>query len=181
MNTVIDRDIALENGCIRYRIGENEGSFICDIQALPLLIEHNWLIDPYGYPVTKIHKRTTRFSRMLMKPPPGFYVDHINGNPADNRKVNLRLATEINNQRNMCLPRHNTSGYKGVGFRKDRGKCRAYISIRNRTKHLGYFDNAEDAARAYDEAACFYFGQFACLNFPRDGEQNYFRKEEAYG
>jgi hypothetical protein len=178
LNTVIDRDIALEDDHLRYCIGPDGASFICDIQALPLLLQHNWLIDAYGYPVTKIHKRTTRFSRMLINPPLGFYVDHINGDPADNRKDNLRLASEINNQRNMCLPKHNTSGFKGVGFRKDRGKFRAYISIHNKTKHLGYFDNAEDAARAYDKAARFYFGNFACVNFPETGEQSCFRNED---
>ena len=71
----------------------------------------------------------------------------------------------------MRLPTHNTSGFKGVSFRKDRGKYRAYISINNRIKHLGYYDTPEDAARAYDEAARFYFAEFACVNFPRPGEQ----------
>lgn len=179
MNTVKERVIRIEDGYLRYIIGKKGGSFICDMEALPILLEYNWLIDPYGYPVTKIRKRTTRFTRILLHPPDGLYIDHINGDPADNRKDNLRFATEINNQRNMCLPRHNTSGFKGVGYRKDRGRYRAYISLNNKTKHLGYFDNAEDAARAYDKAARFYFGQFACVNFPQEGEQCCFRNERS--
>ena len=77
----------------------------------------------------------------------------------------------LDNQRNMKIPKHNSSGYKGVGYRQDRGKYRAYISLQNRTKHLGYFQYAEEAARAYDQAARYYFGNFACLNFPSENEQ----------
>jgi hypothetical protein len=175
MNTIKERKIIQENEFLRYLIPENNTSFICDLQDYQLLKKHNWLIDSYGYPVTKIRKRCTRFSRMIMHPPEGIYIDHINGDPSDNRRKNLRLATELDNQRNMCLPKHNSSGFKGVSFRRDRGKFRAYISLHNKIKHLGTFENAEDAARAYDEAARFYFGSFACLNFPNPGEQSCFR------
>ena len=61
---------------------------------------------------------------------------------------------------------------------KDRGKYRAYISIQNKTKHLGCFNNAESAARAYDDAARFYFGEYACLNFPTKNEQSCFRNTQ---
>ena len=174
MNNVKKRYVVSENGYIRYSI-ENGNSFICDSCFLPLLLKHNWLIDKYGYPVTKINKQTVRFSRIIVNPPDGAIVDHINGNPQDNRLSNLRIVTEIDNQRNMRLPSHNTSGFKGVSFRKDRGKYRAYISIHNKTKHLGSFESAENAARAYDDAARFYFGEYASLNFPARDEQSCFR------
>jgi hypothetical protein len=79
------------------------------------------------------------------------------------------------------------SGYKGVEFRKDRGKWRAYIGDRRcgNLKRLGHFDSAEEAALAYDEAAKERYGDDAFLNFPLNGEKQGFLKREvgycAYG
>ena len=164
------RDIVRENDYYRY-YDINGESFMFDPEDLVLVKSHIWLIDSYGYATTKINGRTRRFIRMLLKPSKNKYVDHINGNPHDNRSCNLRIANCLDNQRNMKIPKHNSSGYKGVGYRQDRGKYRAYISLQNRTKHLGYFQYAEEAARAYDQAARYYFGNFACLNFPSENEQ----------
>jgi hypothetical protein len=166
--------IISEGDHMRY-ITANGNSFIFDKADLPLVENRNWYTEHGGYPESTIDGQVVWLSRILLKAPPEYYVDHINGDPSDNRRQNLRLATELDNQRNMCLPKHNTSGFKGVSFRKDRGKFRAYISLHNKTKHLGTFENAEDAARAYDKAARFYFGSFACLNFPNPGEQSCFR------
>ena len=95
-------------------------------------------------------------------------ADHIDRNPLNNRRENLRPATPSQNQFNRRKQRNNTSGYKGVGFSKEKGLWRAYIA--NDTKkfiHLGYFAKAEDAARAYDAAAIRFHGEFACPNFPQ--------------
>ena len=164
------RKILLEDDHYRY-MDDNGNSFIFDSQDLPLAKKHYWYIDDYGYAVAKVNRKTVRFTRILLGVSENEVVDHINGNTKDNRRCNLRIASRRENQGNMRLPTHNTSGFKGVSFRKDRGKYRAYISINNRIKHLGYYDTPEDAARAYDEAARFYFAEFACVNFPRPGEQ----------
>jgi hypothetical protein len=68
-------------------------------------------------------------------------LDHINSNRADNRICNLRSVTQQENAWN----------YKGKGysFKKDKNKFRAYIKINKKSKHLGYFDNEEDARAAY--------------------------------
>jgi hypothetical protein len=92
--------------------------------------------------------------------------DHINGNTLDNRRANLRKCTVTQNNRNMRLPQHNTSGFKGVSWEKRRGQWETYITIKNKKKHLGYFSSREDGARAYDKAAKKHFGKFALLNFP---------------
>ena len=96
----------------------------------------------------------------------GIYVDHINGNQLDNRRSNLRLATTAQNAQNLRTPRDNKSGYKGVYFDKHRGRWKAHIKppAPLRRKTLGYFDSAEDAARAYNKAAQEHFGEFAMLN-----------------
>lgn len=94
-------------------------------------------------------------------------TDHINGDGLDNRRENLRRATPTQNNAN-CGPRgHNTSGYKGVSLRPDRGnRWRATIRAYGHQRFLGLYNDINEAARAYDAAAVELFGEFARLNFP---------------
>lgn len=103
--------------------------------------------------------------REVMNTPDGMITDHINGNPLDNRKENLRICTSLQNSRNARVRIDSISGYKGVSFRKDHQVWRARIQVDGKLIHLGHFRTPEDAARAYDEAAKEYFGEFAVLNF----------------
>ena len=89
------------------------------------------------------------------------YLDHIDGNRANNKIENLRPATLNENARNSKKPSHNTSGYKGVCWDKNRNKWMAYITINNKFKSLGRFNEIEDAHLAYTNAAKQYFGNFA--------------------
>ena len=92
-------------------------------------------------------------------------VDHINGDPTDNRKCNLRVCEKgAQNAINRPKQKNNTSGYKGVFYRKDSKKYRAALRVNQKLIHLGQFDNPEDAAKCYNEAAVKYFGEFAYLN-----------------
>lgn len=86
-------------------------------------------------------------------------VDHINGNPADNRLVNLRLATTAQNRANSKTNKNNKSGLKGVQFRN--GHWRAKITNGGVTRHLGVFETAEQAHSAYVAAASEVHGEFA--------------------
>lgn len=95
----------------------------------------------------------------------GFFIDHINGNPLDNQRANLRYATHAQNMRNRKLNKNNTSGYKGVLAPRGKDKTwRAEIKCNNIRYRLGSFKNKEDAARAYNIAAIRYHGEFARLN-----------------
>ncbi len=88
-------------------------------------------------------------------------LDHIDGDPSNNRVENLRVATPSENCRNS-RPKRRT-GFRGVG--QHSGKWRARIETDEGSKYLGHFLTAEEAARAYDEAAKLYHKEFACLNF----------------
>ena len=90
-------------------------------------------------------------------------VDHANGIGLDNRRENLRPCTRSLNTANNAV-RLADSGFHGV-WRHGRW-FRARIKVDGRTQHLGYFDEAQVAARAYDAAAIDAFGEFARLNFP---------------
>lgn len=96
---------------------------------------------------------------------PAMQVDHVNGNTLDNRRSNLRVATRAQNSRNRSSS--NRVGFKGVELLPN-GQYRARLQTTTpyRRIGLGQFDNAEDAARAWDAAAREAFGEFARLNFP---------------
>ena len=92
------------------------------------------------------------------------YVDHINGNGLDNRRSNLRAATDSQNAMNRGMRSDNTSGFKGVT--QKRSKWHASLQVNGKRRHLGDFATRIEAARAYDAAALIYFGEFARPNFP---------------
>lgn len=92
---------------------------------------------------------------------PKLHVDHINGNPGDNRIVNLRLATCSENAYNRSKPPHNTSGFKGVSRQRGRRKWQSLIRVQGKNKFLGSFDTPEEASAAYDRAALKHHGDFA--------------------
>lgn len=75
-------------------------------------------------------------------------IDHINGNPADNRLENLRNVPHIDNGRNMKRRKNNTSGHNGIYWSKPHGKWCASINVDYRKKHIGLFDSLEDAIEA---------------------------------
>lgn len=104
--------------------------------------------------------------RLIMNTPPHLVCDHINHNGLDNRKARLRNCTISQNNANSRSARGASSKYKGVSWSKRRRKWSAYIKTGGIQKNLGCFVDETDAAKAYDEAAKKYFGQFAALNFP---------------
>ena len=81
---------------------------------------------------------------------PEKYLDHMNEIRDDNRIINLRLATNQENQHNRSSAKQDgTSGYLGVGWHKQHGKWIARIQLNGRRKHLGLFNTAEEASKAY--------------------------------
>ena len=103
---------------------------------------------------------------VIIETPDGYIVDHINHNGLDNRKANLRPATQAEKARNARYPKKNTSSkYRGVWYNRQTKKWRATISVDRKRKQIGYFTDERDAARAYDTTAKKYYGQFAVLNF----------------
>lgn len=92
---------------------------------------------------------------------PSIQLDHWDKNRANNRISNLREATRAQNKSNSMKYKNNTSGYKGVSYRKDIEKFVARINVNGSSKYLGRFDTASDAHAAYWQAAQTLHGQFA--------------------
>lgn len=107
-------------------------------------------------------KKTKIFiHQVVMNPPKGYVVDHINGNKLDNRKSNLRVCTNSENLKNQGLRSTNTSGYKGVFFLKRERKWRATIKCNYKQYYLGEFLDKEEARQAYIKACHKYHGKYA--------------------
>jgi len=105
--------------------------------------------------------------REIIKVGDGLLVDHINHKSVDNRKANLRPATPTQSNRNRRkFSGSSNSKYKGVYWKKHIKKWVAQIGVNRKVIHLGCFEKEIDAAKAYDQAARIYHGEFAALNFP---------------
>lgn len=101
--------------------------------------------------------------RAIFSPAPGEMVDHINGNPLDNRRANLRRATKAQNQTNTRMRSNNKSGIRGVYWRPDTRKWSSQIRYNGRVKTLGSFDTIKAAAAAYRDASMKLHGEFSPL------------------
>lgn len=87
-----------------------------------------------------------------------FSIDHIDGDPLNNRFSNLRAVTQSQNGMNSKMRKNNTSGVKGVYW--GLGKWRAQISIHRKVIALGGFDTIDDAAQAVSRAREKFHGEF---------------------
>lgn len=138
---------------------------LVDDEDYPQLIVHRWQY-LHGYAVRGYRDQKIYMHRVVLNAPKGLRVDHINRNPLDNRKTNLRLATVQENSRNISgYPLKRKSQYKGVTWHKQVQKWQAQIKTGKEQIYLGLFASESDAARAYDAMARELFGEFAYLNF----------------
>ena len=87
-------------------------------------------------------------------------IDHINHNTLDNRRNNLRVVNNSQNQMNRDKPKQNTSGVKGVYWHKNKGKWQANIQVDNKLLYLGIFDSKQDAIAARKSAEKEYFNEY---------------------
>ncbi|HUW14188.1 MAG TPA: HNH endonuclease, partial [Anaerolineae bacterium] len=108
--------------------------------------------------------RRVYMHRLILNLPPDMQTDHINGNGLDNRRLNLRVCTQSQNNANRRKWVSCSSQYKGITWDKLRGKWQARINLNGEQKHLGRFDDEHEAAVAYNEAATKLFDGFARLN-----------------
>lgn len=92
--------------------------------------------------------------------PDGYMVDHVNGDPFDNRIANLRLATRAQNNQNTSLRKDNKTGCRGVCWDKKSNKYRVQVRSNGRRVYNKFFDDLNLAKAAYDEQARIHHGEF---------------------
>lgn len=135
----------------------------CDIDAVRPYVWHAKYAFGHWYARNRVGRLDNFLHRALLNPSPDMMVDHIDGDGLNNRRSNLRVCTNQQNQANRGR-QANQSGFRGVRLCGDR--FRAEIKVGGKTKKLGCFALAEDAAKAYDTAARECFGEFSNPNFP---------------
>lgn len=146
---------------------------IVDTADYEWLSQYRWCVLGGGdrpYACRRENGRTIYMHREIMQAPAGMCVDHIEGFTLDNRRANLRTCTVAENARN----RKGNSGrtlFKGVTYQKHANKYKASIGCEGAPRHIGYYDDPVEAAKAYDRKALELFGEFARLNFPEEVER----------
>lgn len=141
-------------------------AFYFDKEDYELIKDCCWWINDNGYVVTSLNNnKKIRMHRLVMGDVDSdIRIDHINHNTLDNRKCNLREATNAENLRNGKLRRTNKSGVVGVSFDKQRNKWAASITVDSEDIYLGRYDCIEDAIKARKEAEEKYFGEYSYDN-----------------
>ena len=102
--------------------------------------------------------------RLILNPPEGMETDHIDMDGLNNQRYNLRACSKQQNAHNRESYVGSSSKYKGVHWNKGTKHWHAHIRVDKKLKYIGYFDNEEDAAKAYNRKATELFGEFARVN-----------------
>jgi hypothetical protein len=146
-----------ENGNL-YRITNRGGEKVGKIAG--------WVTTCNGrkYKKMSVNRKTVYVHHAIFLMHHGFlpkYIDHIDCDSLNNKIENLRAATQSQNMGNSKIRKSNTSGYKGVTFRKDTKKWQSAIMLNGKHISLGSYITKEEAAEAYKTGAKKYFGEFA--------------------
>lgn len=158
----IDRAITREIPLIGGR------STVVDVEDYKYLKLFRWKLiangsKAYAYANIPAIGKDRAMHRIIMDAPPGILVDHKDGDGLNNRKKNLRLCTHAQNMMNR-KGTGKTSKYKGVSWDKQDKKWLAAIKKDGQKIVLGRFDEEDEAAIAYNEAAKDLHGEFGWLN-----------------
>ena len=132
------------------------GYAIIDAEDIPKVRDTKWY-SKGGYVRGSVKGQTKKvfLHRLIMDCPDGLFVDHIKGNPLDNRKAMLRVCTHSQNLKNMS-------------HRKDRGiklvqsgRYQVVITVDYQCIYLGTFDTLEMARKVRKDAEIKYYGEFS--------------------
>jgi hypothetical protein len=143
---------------------------LVDDEDFAWLSQRKWCATNNGYAIRNVDHGTPDHRMLLMHRAlaerwgwdldQGTQVDHIDRNRLNNTRENLRLVTSSMNNVNSLTRRHNTSGYRGVLWSKQKRKWQARIAIQHKQYHLGFFDDPKDAHQAYCVAAARLHGKY---------------------
>lgn len=154
----------------KFPIYDIKGNIKCytliDKRDLGRMKASKWSLMGRGYIKGRIDKKNVYLHRFIMnETDPLIVIDHINRDPLDNTRKNLRRATRKENAFNRVKCKNKSSKFKGVCFDKNNGLWQSYYKIDQKKYLIGHYNNEKDAAKQYDIKAKQYFGKFANLNF----------------
>ena len=161
-----------------YGIGytANGKEFYFDLEDYDKIKDYCWHLNVGGYVVSG----NLRLNRLILNCSENYVVDHIDRNPLNNQKNNLRLCMQRNNTKNTSMRSSNRSGFTGVWKDKRNGRWTAEITVDNKKLYLGNYRTLLKAAIKRFEANVMYFGEFSPYYRPQSNmfETIFFNKED---
>lgn len=137
--------------------------FRVDVSDLEKVLKYTWCLNRQGYLTANIRKKLVRLHRYLLEPPDDKFVDHIDGDPTNNKRSNLRICSQTENARNTKIQKNNKTGYTGIRKTKD-GMFNARITANRKEIHIGNYPTLKQAVAARKEAEKRHFAEFAASN-----------------
>lgn len=152
----------IENNTVEMIASNINEKFYIDLIDFDKIKNYTWRKNNWGYICTTVkenNKKQSVFLHRLIMDFPNKIIDHIDRNPLNNRKSNLRLVTQKQNHHNFSKSFDNTSGYIGVSKSENKITWRSRIVYNAKEYNLGTFQNKKDAIIARLKAELKYFGK----------------------
>lgn len=144
------------------KVGEITGKITIDKEDFDKIRIYQWHIEnsrpSIQYAQASIPKGTIRLHKLII--PSDFQIDHINHNGLDNRKCNLRICTNAENNRNKRFERNPRSGYTGIRYNSKTESYYVRIMVNKKEISLGAYKSIEEAIEARKKGEEKYFGNF---------------------
>lgn len=163
-----DNNIVVYDDCaeiiLRNRQEEEVGRAIIDLEDLSLIKEYKWYLNRVNnFVYADTGSNSLYIHRLLMNVvfDNNFYVDHVDRNRLNNKRLNLRVCSNIENCRNRGKKGDCSSEYIGISWVKDKKRWFSYIWIEYKRISLGKYKTIEGALIARLKAELKYFGEFA--------------------
>ena len=158
INLPITRD---ENNQAYIQCSNVNEKILVDEEMWHDLMRSSWIRCDKGYAK---NRQKGYMHRIIMNPKDNEKVDHKNRAKLDNRTVNLRIATSRQNNHNRTKTANSTSKYFGVCWSKSHNKWETYVHFEGKKTYGGSYKDEIEAAKAYNEKATEFYGDFANLN-----------------
>lgn len=140
------------------------GIAVIDKKDYTLIKGYKWYISHDNYVKSDSTKDRPYLHRLIMGCPKNMHIDHIDFNPLNNKRSNLRICTNQQNVFHQHGVKNSSSKYKGISFYKPSKMWRARIGENSNQTHIGHFKTEIEAAIAYNEYAIKYHKEFCFLN-----------------
>ncbi len=144
---------------MRIKVGKSRFAEISE-EDYELVSRYNWRFHSSGYAFTTFNGKSFLMHRLIMGFPDNFFVDHVNQKGLDNRRENLRIATQAQNHWNFKIKKNKV----GATFSKDGKRKKRWVStirVQGQKKFLGRFLTKEEAVDAYKKAAQEFHEEFS--------------------
>lgn len=148
-----NNEIIIENGYAKIKMSNCDEFALIDIEDIPKIKDYCWNYQKRSYyPSAKINGKRKYLHRIIMpNDDKRFVTDHINRNPLDNRKSNLRIVTQCVNCQNEDKRTTNTTGYKNISYISTRDIYVVAFRANHKNHYVGSYRYLETAVQKLEE------------------------------